>query len=198
MTKPTGKKLGRPPKLPEFVVRLGADQEKWDKWLHSVGLPREKGSTKELLCETVGERDGDSGFTQQTDFLLDLHDGAAADESVVLSAPWVRYLEYMSVIAEARSPKDKGAELNEKFMEDARSRNWEQPPTIPAQLGTPADFKANLDSKNLEIRFEANRREHVVRVVILPIPPDTEEDLDESEGPKGHWERLTWFPDRPQ
>ena len=40
MTKPTRKKRGRPRKLPDFMVRLGEDPAKWDKWLTQYTTPR--------------------------------------------------------------------------------------------------------------------------------------------------------------
>lgn len=79
MTKPTGKKRGRPRKLPDFMIRLGEDQKKWDKWLSTMKFPEHSSSKKEVLEHvlpdvtdevgkkvrpTIGEREGDRSLTQ--------------------------------------------------------------------------------------------------------------------------------------
>ena len=207
MTKPTGKKRGRPRKLPGFIVRLGEDPKKWDEWLFKMGFPKEKGSTKEILehmlppigedgsgnpaYPRIGDRLGDRSFTLPSDWFFGPY---KSDED----ANSRRYLEYMDVVAEHLSPKDKGAELKRLFREDAWSRQFESRAEIPAGLGTPEDLKRRLAHREVEIRLKSNRREHVICFVIHPIPPDREEDLDEAGEPEGHWEGLKWFPDRSQ
>jgi hypothetical protein len=211
MTKPTGKKRGRPPKLPEFMIRLGEDQTKWDKWLTAIGLPKHSSSTKEIpehmlpqvvnengesVTWAVGETLGDESLTQPSDswFALFLKD----EEDVVLPAPWQRHLQYMDVIAEYLYPKDNGANLKRLALQDARSRRGEPATKFPAELGTPEELRRRLAHYELEVRLEFNRREPMIRFVVVPMPPDEDEDLDPSEEPEGHWEGLKWIPDPSQ
>ena len=133
--------------------------------------------------------------TQLTDPLLSSYNEAAADESVVLPTTWLRYLKYMSIIAETLSRNDKGAGLRLMFVEDARSRRYEQPPHIPAELGTPAEFKERVAGHEFEIRKRFSRREHVLAIRVYSLPPDEDEDLDPADEPAGHWEGLKWLPD---
>jgi hypothetical protein len=214
MEKSIGKKRGRPRK-PVLVVNICDVQSEWNARLKRAGNPLEKASNFEIAESNLPstERDnwgrkvrptkvslGESwkhkSFTQP-DPLVSLCREAAEDQSVVLSAAWMRYLEYMDVIAEARYHNEKCAVLKQLFLQDARSRSAEQPPEIPAELGTPADFEGRLADHELEIRYEANRREHAISIRVYPLPPHEDEDLDEGDE-KGHWEGLTWFPDRPQ
>jgi hypothetical protein len=210
MTKPTGKKRGRPRKMPDFMIHLAEDQEKWNKWLSSMGFPEHSSSTKEILEHRlpdivnedgesarprIGNRLGDRSLTQPSDswYALLLND----DAGVPLPAPWLRYLEYVNVVAEYLSPKDKGAAIKKLALEDARSRFRSRPPQFPAELGTPAEFKARLAGHELEIRLRADRRNHVISIRVYQLPPDEQEDLDPSDDPAGHWEGLTWFPEIP-
>jgi hypothetical protein len=216
MVKSTGKKRGRPRK-PVLVVRLSDVQPGWEARLRRAGLPKEIHRSKELQQDAIppNERDalgrrirptkvvyGESwnhrSVTQKTDPMLSLYEEAAANESTVLSPVWKHYLEYMNVISEARSPKDNGAELKNLFLKDARSRSWEQPPKIPAELGTPAEFKERLADHEMELRYTVNRRETTIRIRVYQLPPHEDEDLDPSEEPAGHWEALKWIPDPPK
>jgi len=208
MTKPTGKKRGRPPKMPDFMVRLGEDQDKWNKWLSSMGLPEHSSSTKEILEHRlpdivnedgesarprIGNRLGDQSLTQPSDswYALFVKD----NEDVPLPAPWLRYLEYMDVIAEELSPKDKGAALKKIVLEDARSRLNTQPPEFLAEVGTPAEFKERLTGHELELRRRFDHREQVILIRVYQLPPDEKEDLDPPEELEGHWEGLKWIPE---
>jgi hypothetical protein len=83
-------------------------------------------------------------------------------------------------------------------LEDARSRHSTRPPVFPAELGTPEEFKKHLADHEMEIRYTASRREQLIRIRVYQLPPDEEEDLDEPNDPKGHWEGLKWFPSGPQ
>jgi hypothetical protein len=139
--------------------------------------------------------------TQRTDELISLHKEAAVNDGIKLSQEWHLYLEYMDVIAEALSPKDKGTTLKQLALADARSRYWEQPPRVfrpmNAPLGTPAELRQKWLYGELDIRTRAgNRREHIIE--IWELPPDEPEDLDGAEGPSGHWDGLTWIPDPPE
>lgn len=195
-----------------ILVALGESPEKWDAFfLKQYGFPAvpqpryevsessfvsgETGQTVPLE-EIAGSRLAGS-HTQRTDELLSLHQEAAVDENTALSAEWVRYLEYMDIIAEALSPNDKGAALKQMALEGARSRYWEQPPDVlspmNASLGTPAEFRQRWIYGELEIRAHAgNRRHHVIE--IWRLPPDEPEELDEAGEPSGHWDGLKWTP----
>ncbi len=212
MDKAPKNRRGRPRKLMPWVVRFGCDTAKWERWLRSVGNPKElrwdfyqQGSmpakerdvsgrkirpTKDLFGESANHR----SVTQRTNFLASIQLESALDESVGLSDPWLRHLEYMDVVAEALSPKDNGATLKRLFLEDARSRYREIPEDFPVELGTPKEFRTRWESKDLEIRLEANRRRQLIKIAVIPIPPDEPEDLNEAEEPDGHWEGLRWFP----
>lgn len=210
MTKPTGKKRGRPRKVADFMARLGEDQNKWDKWLSSMGLPAHSSSKKEVLEHRrpdvldggkivrpiVGNKLKDESLTQPSDswFALFRKD----DEDEPLPPAWLRYLEYMDVVAEHLSPKDKGAAIKKLALEDARSRSRFRPSKFPAELGTPSEFKKRLAGNELEIRLKADRSNHVINIRAYQLPHDEDEDLDSSEEPEGHWEGLTWFPDAPK
>lgn len=139
----------------------------------------------------VGERFGDRSITQPgySWFAHSMKD----DEDTPLPGEWLRYLEYMNVIAEELSPTDKGAAFKNLALEDARSRREAQPPPIPGELGTPAEFKERLAGHELEIRTRFNRREQVIAIRVYQLPPDEYEDLDPSEEPPGHWEGLKWI-----
>jgi len=214
MTKPTGKKRGRPRKVFDWVVRLGEDRSGWNKWLRSVGCPQQLCREKEIseqslpprerdtwgrrirpTRDALGEYVGHESATQRTDPTLHPLLEVADDGSIVLPAVWRRCLEYMNVIAERLSPKDKGAALKRLFLEDARSRSSEPPLEIPAELGTPEELKRRLAWYELEIYLKSNRRDQVIHFVVNQFPPDVEEDLDEADEPKGHWEGLKWFSD---
>jgi hypothetical protein len=177
MTKPTGKKRGRPRKVPDFMARLGEDQDKWDKWLSSMGLPAHSSSQKEVLEHRlpdvlengklarpiVGNRLDDESLTQPSNswFALFRKD----DEDEPLPAAWLRYLEHMDVIAEARSPQDNGAELKKLLLEFARSRRRQVPPPYSRDVGTPAEFRAAIARNELEIRFESSGGKHAISIL---------------------------------
>jgi hypothetical protein len=208
MTKPTGNKRGRPAKLPDFMIRLGEDQEKWNKWLSSMGFPEHSSSKYEVLEHrlrdivnedgevtrpSIGNRSGERSLTQPSDswYALLVND----DSDVPLPATWLRYLEYLDVVAERVSPKDKGAAIKKLALEDASSRRNQRPTQFPAEIGSPTEFKKRLAGHELEIRLKADRHNHVISIRFYQLPPDEEEDLDSSEEPAGHWEGLKWFPD---
>jgi hypothetical protein len=142
---------------------------------------------------SIGNRPGDRSLTQPSDswYALLVND----DADIPLPAPWLRYLEYLDVVAEHLSPKDKGAAIKKLALEDARSRRNLRPTQFPAEIGSPTEFKKRLAAHELEIRLEADRRNHVISIRFYQLPPDEEEDLDPSEEPAGHWEGLKWFPD---
>lgn len=133
--------------------------------------------------------------TQERNSALSDLKEAAANESIVLSADWHRYLEYVNVIAEELSPTDKGAAFKNLALQDARSRHDSEPSQFPAELGTPAEFKERLAGHEFEIRTRFNRREQVIAIRVYQLPPDEYENLDPSEEPPGHWEGLKWIPD---
>lgn len=181
MTKPTGKKRGRPRKVPEFIVPLGEDQEKWDKWLESTwGLPKEKGSTKEVLehmltpvdsedpPRLVGESPGDQSLTQPIDH-WSFARRATDLENEALPARWIRYLEYMNQIAELASPSDNGAAWKEAFLEHAWCHCSEDPIEMPAKIRTPEEFKKLLSAYRIEIHYITDRRRRVFEVVAYPL-----------------------------
>ena len=195
------KKRGRPRKK-----RSEDTPEYWEKQLHNHRLGEHRGESKRevLACFFVNKKDqtaleqigtGES-VTRQTDELASLHLEAAEKEEIVLSREWLHYLEYMDVIAAALSPKDKGAALKNLFLEDARSRYWEQPPEVrvPASL-TPAELRRRWLEHEIEIRpLGSSRRNRFIRIVCYPVPPEESEDLDESGEPPGHWEGLKFIP----
>src|SRR5208337_3189813 len=113
------------------------------------------------LAEIAGRR-GVSSHTQQTDELQSLHLESGDNAHVKLSPAWLNYLEYMDVIADELSPKDKGAALKQLALVDTRSRYWEPPPEafqpMNALLGTPAEFRERWFYGELEIRVSASNR----------------------------------------
>lgn len=198
------KKRGRPRKK-----RPEETQEYWNKQLHNyrLGMDRAEPEWRVLCCELVNEEGrtaplenmGAGGsVTQQTDALNSLLYEAASDENIALPARWLHYMEYMEVVAETLSPEDNGSVFKELFLQDARSRHWEQPPDIPPALGSPAGFRLACLRNELEIHLESNRRTHLIKIAVLPIPPDEPEDLNEAEEPPGHWNGLVWIPDPPR
>jgi hypothetical protein len=216
MRKQTGKKRGRPRK-PVFEITLSDAQRVWEPRLRLMGNPQLITSKFEVSEQSMpwtdrepsgrkirptkvryGESVNHRSFTRGTDPKLSLLREAAADESIELPATWVRFLGYMNVIAEAKSPDDKGEKLKQFFLEDARSRCYEQPPTIPAELGTPSEFKTRLAGHEMELRYTVNRQETTIRIHIYQLPPAEDEDLDPADEPAGHWEGLTWHPDTPK
>ncbi|HLM81153.1 MAG TPA: hypothetical protein VK302_11025 [Terriglobales bacterium] len=188
------------------LVALGESPEAWSVFLwKTYGIAEEPQPRYEIgessfvcsetgqtvpLSEIAGAR-GVGSHTQQTDALQSLHLESGANANVKLSPAWLRYLEYMDVIAEAFSPKDKGAALKQLALTDARSRLFrEQPPErfqpMNASLGTPAEFRERWVYGELEIRVRApNRRDHVFE--IWRLPPAEPEDLDEAGEPSGQW-----------
>lgn len=213
MATQTGKKRGRPRK-PIVIIRLADVQPEWEARLKRAGNPPELRSNfvseqslpwAERDCwgrkirptkVELGESPDHESATMSPKALYPLF--LADDEDNALPTTWQRYLEYMDVVAEELSPKDKGAKLKRLALEGARSRRSARPPEFPAELGTPAEFKKRLADHEMEIRCTANRREQVIRIVVYAIPPDEDEDLDPSEEPAGHWEGLKWIPDPPQ
>jgi hypothetical protein len=194
------------PKKDPVLVALFKCPEKLNAYLlRTYGLPQEPSSRNEVQqdCLPRDERGrrltldelGES-VTQQTDELTSLHHEAGADESIALSPQWLRYLEYMDVIAAALSPKDRGAELKKLFLADARSRYWEHPPEVrvPESL-TPAELWRKWAEHEIDIRpVGSNRRDQIVEIIHYPMPPDEPEDLDPADAPPGHWEGLRWVP----
>lgn len=196
------------------VIRLADVQHEWEVRLRRAGLPKEIHRSAEMQQDAIppstrdasgrkirptkvayGESWDHWSTTQQTDPVLSLHKEAATEEHAVLPADWKHYLAYMNVIAEAHSPEDNGAGLKSLFLMDARSRLWERAPTVPAALGTPAEFKKRLHDHEMEIRYMVNRRETTIRIRVYELPPDEDEDLDPANEPSGRWEGLKWIPD---
>jgi hypothetical protein len=87
------------------------------------------------------------------------------DEDETLPTAWLRYLEHMDVIAEARSPRDHGAELKKLFLEFARSRRRQAPPPYSHDVGTPAEFRAAVARNELEIRFDSSGGKHAISIL---------------------------------
>ena len=121
---------------------------------------------KRVPLESLGRREG---ITQQTDVVASLYQKAGADESIVLPAPWLRYLEYMGLIAELQSPEDQGVALKMLMLEDARSRYWEQPIDLSC-AGTPTEFRALCEQSRVEIELDAGRR--IIKTIGYPLSPD--------------------------
>lgn len=210
MATQTGKKRGRPRK-PIVIVRLADVQPEWEARLKRAGNPPELRSnfiSDQSLPWTdrdfsgrkirptkvqLGESPDHQSATMSPEALYAPF--LADDEGNALPTAWQRYLEYMDVVAEELSPKDKGAKLKRLALEDARSRRNARPPEFPAELGTPAEFKERLADHEMEIRCTVNRREQVIRIVVYPIPPDEDEDLDPSGEAAGRFEGLRWIPD---
>jgi len=203
------------PKKDRVLVALWKSPEKVNSFLLKTwGLPQEPSTRKEVQQDSIRVLDprskrlkpvslDEAGFsaTQLTDERQSLHLEASANDGVTLSPPWLTHLEYMGVIAEARYPKDKAAALKQLFLEDARSRCWEQPPELlqpmNASLGTPAEFRERWFCGELEICVRASdRRTHFFEV--WRLPPDEPEDLDEAGEPSGHWDGLKWTADPPE
>ncbi|MFL6439336.1 MAG: hypothetical protein ACJ71Q_17300 [Terriglobales bacterium] len=90
------------------------------------------------------------------------------DDTVVLSAEWRRFLEFMDVAAEVLSPEDKGAALKEYFLQDARSRHSEEPIHIPAEVGSPAELRELLAAGELKVSLKSDRRHKIIEIARLP------------------------------
>ena len=199
------------------LVKLGESPEAWSDFLWKtygiaeVPQPKYEDCESEFVCGKTGQtvplaeiagRRQVGSHTQQTDELLSLHLESGANANVKLSPAWLLHLEYMDVIAEALSPKDRGAALKQMALTDARSRYWDAPPdVVPASCGTPAEFRQRWGWGELEIRTRAaKRRECVIEIWQHSIPPDQPEDLDLDEAgePSGHWDGLTWTPGPPE
>jgi hypothetical protein len=216
MAKIPKKKRGRPRKA-MIVIQLSDVQPEWEARLgrmshHKVTSPsnevlegdipaarldnwgRSIRPTKVILGESVNHR----SVTQQTDHRASRLLEDAANAGIVLSSEWRRYLEYMYVIAEARSPNDNGAELKKLFLEDGRTQAHVKPPTFPEGLGTPVEFRERVRTHELELRYTIDRRKHAIRISETLLPPDEDEYLDPSGDPEGHWEGLKWIPTPPR
>jgi hypothetical protein len=209
--KTTSKKRGRPRK-PVWEISLSDAQLVWEPRLRRMKLPKEIKAPQEVqegaiparvrdpwgrktrpTKEHLGESLDHESVTQSGDPFPTLQQETATDESIVVSAEWRHYLGYMSVIAEIQSPGDKGAELKSLFLQDARFQHRKRAPKIPAELGTPAEFKARVLGHELDIILDHRKR--AVRIRIYPLPPDENEELNQSDDPKGQWAGLTWMPD---
>jgi hypothetical protein len=90
----------------------------------------------------------------------------AVDEKTTLPVQWQRYLEYMYIIAELKSPEDQGAALKKLFLEDARSRHWEQPIDFSC-AGTPAEFRTLCAQYDVEIQLKFP----IINIIGYPLPP---------------------------
>jgi hypothetical protein len=200
------------PKKDPVLVALGESPEAWSAFLwKTYGIAKEpqpryedgesefvSGKTGQTvpLAEIAGKR-GVGSHTQQTDELQSLHLESGDNANTELSPAWLRYLEYMDVIAEALFPKDKGAALKQLAWTDARSRYWEQPPELfrpmNASIGTPIQFRERWFYGELEIRVCASDRRNY-SFEIWRLPPAEPEDLDEAGEPSGHWDGLKWTP----
>src|SRR5208337_1171794 len=111
-------------------------------------------------------------ITQPNDPRISFQQELAVDESIALPAPWLRYLEYMDIIAELQSPEDQDAALKKLRLEDARSRHWEQPIDLSC-VGTPAEFRALCAQSRVEVQLEANsRRQTIINIIGYPLSPD--------------------------
>lgn len=192
-----------------ILVALAEYPEKWNEFLlKSYGLPQDPSTRKEIQQDSLRDGRGrrltlDEVGESATlaDELISLHQEAAANESTTLSPEWLRYLEYMDVIAEELSPEDKGAALKQLALAHARSLYWEQPPDVfrpmNAPLGTSAEFRQHWFYGELEIRTRCdNRRHHLIE--IWQLPPAEPEDLDEAGETERHWDGLTWIPGTPE
>lgn len=190
-----------------LLVSLGECPEKWNDFLLTTyRFPQDPSTRKEVQQDCIRGIDSRTkrprpvtldeagvSITQETDALNSLHREAGADSSIALSAPWMRYLGYLDVIAEALTPKDKGAALKRLAIEDARSRYWEQPPAMPSSLGASSEFRQRVQWGEMEIRaLAANQRKYVIEIREYPMPPDEPEDLDEAGEPGRHWDGLKW------
>jgi hypothetical protein len=171
------KKRGRPRK-----ERPEEKQEYWKNVLHDHRLGPERAASKRLRWEWIlGENAGPllerprSITQQETSTTLSEQLELAADETVVLSAPWLRFLEYMDVVAEALSPEDNGAGLKNSFLQDARSRHQEPPIHIPAEVGSPAELRALLIAGELKISVESDRRHKIIKIIRLATPSNEPE-----------------------
>jgi len=203
------------PKKDPILLGLGECPEKWNDYLWGTyGLPQEPCTRKEVQQDCIRVIDSRSkrakpisldeageSITQSTDPLTSLHLESGSNMSVVLSADWLRYLEFMDVIAEELSPEDNGLALKQLALADARSRYWEKPPDVlrpmNASLGIPAEFRQLWTFGQLEIRVCAqNRRQYFVE--IWQLPPYEPEELDEAGEPLGHWEGLKFISDPPE
>lgn len=203
------------PKKDPILVALGQCPEKWNDFLwDTYGLPQEPSTRKEVQQDSIRVIDHRSkrlrlvsldeaglSATRLTDELESLQIELSDDQGLPLPRAWLRYLEYMDVVAEELSPKDKGAALKQLALEDAQSRCREQPPDwfqpMNASLGDPAEFKQRWIYGELEIRIRvSSRRDQVFE--IWRLPPWEPEDLDEAGEPPGHWEVLKWFSDTPK
>lgn len=201
------------PKKDPMLVKLGECPEKWNAFLlKTYGFSQDPSTRKEVQQDSIRVIDpvfkrpkpmsldvvgGLIGSATQTDRMVSVT--AEAATNVKLSPEWLRYLEYMDVIAQALSPKDKGAALKQLALMDARSRCREQPPELSRQLdaafGTPAEFQQLWNYGELDIRARAgNRREHVIEITRLP-PWDPEDDPDEAGDPSGHRDGLKGTPE---
>jgi hypothetical protein len=189
------------------LVALGNVPAKWNTFLlKNYGLPQDPSTRKEIQQDSI--RVIDSQFKRPKSWSLDKVGGligsatqtdnnvsvtaAAANENTILSPEWLRYLEYMDVIAVALSPRDNGLALKQLALDDARSRHREQPPDVNvfrpmnASLATPAEFRQLWFYGELEIRaYARNRREHVFEIWRLPPDEPDPEDLDEAADPSG-------------
>jgi hypothetical protein len=73
----------------------------------------------------------------------------------------------MDTIAELHSPEDQAAALKQFFLEDARSRCWEEQPIDLSCAGTPAEFRALCARSRVEILLDKDRK--IINVVGYPF-----------------------------
>jgi hypothetical protein len=111
----------------------------------------------------------------------------------------------MAVIFDAVLPaKERGA-ANAAALEQAQDEHWHAPPDIPAELGTPEEFRRRWQGGELDIfaKTDGTRRNQIIRVKStglrehLEAQPDEEERLGPADEPPGRWEGLRRVPEQP-
>jgi hypothetical protein len=207
------RRRGRPRKL-GWVRKIFESEAEREEWFKAVGCPSELppiGKQQDAIPAAThdpygrkvrptkvvfGESWDHTSATQQTDELLSLHEEAAANEHIKLSAAWQRYVDFMNLFADSL-PAERREKVQRLALLEARSRYWEVAPDIAAELGTMPELRAQWERGEIWFRPRYTRQNCTIVVEENPpgMPPDDPEDLDESEEPNGHWEGLKWSSD---
>lgn len=157
---------------------------------------RETGQS--MSMEEIPGKKGQDGVSGQDLQSATFVRETAVDESIVLSPEWERYFGVICVITDALLPETQRQGARDAALQQCRlgSAQKEGPPLIPADLGTPEEFRRRWRRGEIEMRAvpPRNRQEQVIEIreYFVPDEPD-----DSDDQPIGCWEGLKWRRHKP-
>ena len=192
------------------ILALGDCPENWDGYLlRTYGLPQEPQSRSEI---------SESAFVDENGSRTPLEDVAGhqirigeeppsgllkvwAEHSGLENEPsedWKRSQAFLRVFTliyacQMKLPKNERLEMLKKVDE---LRPNVSPGEFPKELGTPEELYRRWRGWEIDVKFvHKNRSNQIIEITQYPMPPDEDEDLDESGEPRGHWDGLTFIPE---